>query len=74
MMGLGRYDTDQMSLYEYQARLHHWNEIHRAHTDRGEHKVDHSVTQKHLDFLRSNPELLSANPPGFGKPEGAKLG
>lgn len=74
MMGLGRYDTDRMSLYEYQARMHHWNKIHsREQGDDGEHKVPHERTEELIAHLNMNPELLSAKPPGFGEAELAQI-
>lgn len=76
MMGLGRYDTDRMSLFEYQARMHHWNAAHsrdKGEGGKGEHKVPHERTEELIATLNANPELLGPAPPGFGAPDPANI-
>lgn len=77
MMGLGRADSDAMSLLEYQARLYHWNKAHQREetaSEKSVHQVPPEVTQRLIDQMRANPALLGPNPPGFGKPAKARMG
>ena len=55
MMGLGWADIERMSLWEYEARLYHWNEAHG-----GEEQVeapDRQLTQKLIDRINSDRSL-----------------
>lgn len=50
-MGLGKADTDAMSLYEYEMRVWHWNE---AEGDSEEPALpDRAATQRLIDKINS---------------------
>lgn len=71
MMGIGARDAAEMSLWEYEARLHHWNKAHAR--DSGEPKVPHEITEAKIEALKNMPGMLSSTPPQGGKPERAKM-
>lgn len=49
-MGLGWSDIKQMSLWEYEARLYHYNEAHGGNDDAGD-RPDPRVMQARVDAL-----------------------
>ena len=56
MMGLGRADTDDMSLWEYEGRLWHWNEAHS--TDGGDLPgPDPKTAMVLLERINADPRL-----------------
>jgi hypothetical protein len=57
MMGLGKADTDTMSLCEYESRLHHWNEAHGDGSD--VQPPDPELTQFLINKINSDPALLA---------------
>jgi hypothetical protein len=57
MMGLGKADTETMSLWEYESRLYHWNEAHGDGNDIT--PPDPELTQRLIDKINSSPELLA---------------
>jgi len=59
MMGLGWADIERMSLWEYEARLFHWNEAHGSDDDPVAPPDPH-LTQRLIDRINSDPSL---NPP-----------
>lgn len=69
-MGVGATDAREMSLYEYEMRLHHWNEIHGSGDDE---IVDPEITQRMIDNLMSRPDLLTTTKGEKPKPMPAKL-
>lgn len=60
MMGLGRADTDTMSLWEYEARLFHWNEAHGSGDDIG--APDPATAQRIIDMANKDPRLTKGKP------------
>lgn len=61
MMGIPPSEAKALSLWEYEAILHHWNEAHGT----GEIEiVDPEITQRHIDRLLAHPELLKGKPKG----------
>ncbi len=61
MMGLGRDDANNMNLWEYEARLWHWNDAHGGDDDDGGERPDPAAMQRMIDRINSDPLL---NPPG----------
>jgi hypothetical protein len=58
MMNIPPSEADKLSLYRYQALLHHWND---AHDTSGEgDRPDPDVTQKLLDRINADPRLTGA--------------
>jgi hypothetical protein len=57
MMGLGKADTETMSLWEYESRLYHWNEAHGDGNDIA--PPDPELTQRLIDKINNSPELLA---------------
>ena len=55
MMGLGWADIQRMSLWEYEARLYHWNEAHGGADDSAGDRPDPRTMQAKVDRL--NEEL-----------------
>jgi hypothetical protein len=51
MMGLGKAETDNMSLWEYEARLYHWNDAHDGGEDID--LPDRAATQRMIDKINS---------------------
>jgi len=73
MMGIGAREAAEMSLWEYEARLYHWNKIHSVpDKDGGGPVVSHDITEAKIAQLKAMPGMLSANPPQAGKRERAK--
>lgn len=56
MMGLGWSDIERMSLWEYEARLYHWNEAHGGGDD-AVAPPDPHLTQKLIDRINSDRAL-----------------
>lgn len=54
MMGLGKADTDSMSLWEYEARLYHWNE---AHGSDSVNAPDPDIAFRILEKANADPRL-----------------
>jgi hypothetical protein len=57
MMNIGAADAREMTLYEYEMRLHHWNE---AHATEDTEIVDPDITQRLIDKLNSRPDLMTS--------------
>jgi hypothetical protein len=55
MMGISRADAMQMPLYEYEARLYHWNESHD--TSRDVEAPDPAIAMPLLDRINADPRL-----------------
>lgn len=53
-------DARALSLWEYDALIYHWNE---AHGDGDAPTVPHEVSERLIDKLRANPELLRRTDP-----------
>lgn len=72
MMNLGKADAEQMSLYEYQARMYHWNKIHKRPDKDSDlpEQVPHEVSEQIIANIP--PELLGPTPPD-AKTEPAKM-
>ncbi len=58
MMNVSDRDARAMSLYDYEARLHHWN---AAHSDDVQ-APDHDKTQALIDRINLDPKLHKAKP------------
>lgn len=71
MMNVGAADARAMSLWEYEARLYHWNEAHK--TDKDQPKSDPAKMERLIAKLKDNPDLLAAKPKAAGDPEQAKM-
>lgn len=54
MMGLGKADTEKMSLWEYEARLYHWNDAHRGDDVQ---PPDPHRTQRLIDQINREPRV-----------------
>lgn len=54
MMNIGPGDARTLSLWEYEALLHHWNE---AHGSSDVKPPDHEMTQRLIDQINSDPRL-----------------
>lgn len=59
-MGVSAADAREMSIWEYEARIHHWNE---SHGDGDPEVVDPEITQSLVDRLNSRPELMRTTKP-----------
>lgn len=74
MMGIGAVEAAEMSLWEYEARLYHWNEIHKPRDRESDGPVvSHDITAAKIEQLKAMPGMLSANPPQAGPRERAKM-
>lgn len=60
MMNIPPSEAKALSLWEYEALLHHWNEAHGSGDD--VEIVDPEITQRLIDRLRDNPEMLKGKP------------
>jgi len=54
MMGLGKADVENMSLWEYEARLYHWNDAHGSDDIRA---PDPEHSQRLIDRINADPRL-----------------
>lgn len=57
MMGVSREDALQLSLWEYEARLWHWNEAHKMGDEVEAPDADRAM--KVLDLINSDPRLTN---------------
>ncbi len=74
MMGIGRTEAAEMPLWEYEARLYHWNEIHKPRDRESEGPaVPHDITEAKIAALKAMPGMLTSTPPQAGKPERARM-
>jgi hypothetical protein len=60
MMNIGPTEARALSLWEYEALLHHWNEAHSAGDD--VKAPDHDKTQKLIDMINLDPKLYQGKP------------
>lgn len=56
MMNIPPSDAKAMSLWEYEALLHHWNSAHKTDDVQA---PDHESTQKLIDRINADPRLHS---------------
>lgn len=54
MMNISRADAMEMSLWEYESRLHHWNEAHSGDDVLPPHP---EVAQRLMDLANADPRL-----------------
>jgi hypothetical protein len=59
MMNVPPSEAKALSLWEYEALLHNWNEAHNP--DGSVEAPDHERTQRMIEKLNANPALLVAN-------------
>lgn len=57
MMNIGPGDARALSLWEYEALLHHWN---KAHSTDDIKAPDPEATQRMLDKINSDPRFTGA--------------
>lgn len=55
MMHIPPGDAKALSLWEYEALLHHWNKAHNGGDD--VEAPDHAMTQKLIDRINADPRL-----------------
>lgn len=61
MMNIPRDVAEQLSLYEYEETLWHWNEAHRSPDEVEPPEAE--KTQRLLDRINADPRLTGAKPP-----------
>jgi hypothetical protein len=72
MMNIGARDAAEMSFWEYEARLYHWNKIHSRESST-EPKVPHEITEAKIAALMARPELLTGKLPNADRTERARM-
>lgn len=58
LMNIPRDVAEQLSLYDYEEQLYHWNEAHKTDVD----PPDAETTQRRLDAINRDPRLTGREP------------
>lgn len=69
MMNIPPSEANALGLWEYEALIWNWNQLHKSEPD----APTYQETQAMIDALKAQPELLQGKPKGAGKSEPAKF-